>query len=99
MNSIRKGRKNQARCAEAMRAEGYAVEVAKFSRWGSTDLWGLFDIAAVRADGVRLIQVKTNRRESVELRGRIEMFAVPNCVLKEVWIYYDRVKEPRVIVI
>lgn len=99
MNSVSKGRRNQRRCADWLREQGYCVEVARFSRWGSTDFFNLFDIIAVGGDEVRLIQVKTNRREGVELRKRISAFVVPECVKKEVWIYYDRKKEPRIIIL
>ena len=96
-NPIQKGRANQLKARRLLEAMGYNVEVAKFSRWGSTDFWNVFDIIAVDKRDIKFIQVKSNRLPSPETREQVEYFECPACVSKELWIFYDRKREPRVI--
>lgn len=57
---------------------------------------GEWDVIAVGADDVRLIQVKCNRWVSgVELET-LKEFKCPPGVIKEMWRWDDRVREPRV---
>lgn len=76
---------------------GYQVETAKFSRWGSTDFFGMWDLIAIDKRDIKFIQVKSNAMPSPAVREELEMFEVPPCVSKELWILYDRKLEPRVI--
>lgn len=96
MNTREKGRRQEFKCRDALLAEGYSVEVTKMpSKWQEQqDLFGLWDVMAVRGDQVRFIQVKSNQGASVaKQRAMAEWECPPNCS-KEVWIYKDRVKEP-----
>jgi hypothetical protein len=55
----------------------------------------MFDVIALSAEGVRLIQVKSNRDASPLEREAIQLFdGLPANATKEVWIFRDRVREP-----
>jgi hypothetical protein len=97
MSSIDKGRRNQLKTRRLLEAVGYQCETAKFSRWGSTDFWGLWDIIAIDKKNIKLVQVKSNRLPSPEDREQYELFECPSCVSKELWIWYDYKNEPRII--
>ena len=97
MSAVAKGRRNQLKARRLLESMGYLVETAKFSRWGSTDFFGIFDLIAIDERDIKLIQVKTNSMPSPAVREGIEEFPCPPCVSKELWILYDRKMEPRVI--
>lgn len=101
MNTRAKGRRNEFRCRDALVALGYVVELSRpASRFSvQNDLWGLWDVVGVRHDGIRFIQVKTNHTATKDWRRRAIEWHVPNNATKELWIYYDRVKEPKIVVL
>jgi hypothetical protein len=56
---------------------------------------GMFDVVAINAQGVRLIQVKSNRDASPQEREAIQLFeGLPANATKEVWIFRDYAREP-----
>jgi hypothetical protein len=44
--------------------------------------------------GVRLVQVKSNEKPRPAERERLELFPRLAYSSKEVWVFYDRLKEP-----
>lgn len=64
---------------------------------GGTDFFGLFDLIAIKGTLIRFIQVKSNvdgtgkkwKKEAVYFKQLVGATV-------EIWIYIDRVKEPRV---
>lgn len=58
-----KGNKTQARAIKFLESDGWLVDkVEKTGRFTKQkDLFGLFDLVAVRPDGVLFVQVKTNQ--------------------------------------
>ena len=56
---------------------------------------GMFDVVAINSQGMRLIQVKTNRDASPVERETIALFdGLPANATKEVWIFRDYAREP-----
>lgn len=100
VNTRAKGRRNEFRCRDALVALGYVVELSRpSSRFQvQNDLWGLWDCVAIRHDGIRCIQVKTNHTAPREWVERAKSWLCPPNVTKELWIYKDREAEPRIIV-
>jgi Holliday junction resolvase len=87
--SKRKGSRNEHKAMNDLEADGYYVIRAAGS-------FGMFDIIAIDALGIRLIQVKTNRDASPIDREAIALFDQhPPNTRKEIWIFKDR--EPKVI--
>jgi Holliday junction resolvase len=87
--SKRKGTRNEHKAMRDLEADGfYTIRAA-----GS---FGMFDIIAINALGIRLIQVKTNYDASPVEREAIALFDQhPPNTIKEIWIFKDR--EPKVI--
>jgi len=91
---------------EKLEEEGWLVTIVRgSSRFGeSIDFFDRFDILAVamKEPYIRFIQVKKNKRGAIpipEERQRIADFK-QYCPIGsvEIWVYKDRVKEPRIII-
>jgi len=55
---------------------------------------GCWDLVALGPAGARLIQVKSNEKPRPAERERLELFPrLPYCS-KELWVFYDRQREP-----
>jgi Archaeal holliday junction resolvase (hjc) len=86
--SKRKGSRNEHKAMKILQAAGYHTTRAAGS-------FGMFDVIAINAQGLRLIQVKTNRDASPVEREGIALFdGLPPNASKEVWIFRDYAKEP-----
>lgn len=70
MTGRKKGKQNERRAAELYERAGYRPWRPQESKWGETDIYGLFDVMAVPGPGalgkVRLCQVKSNRAQGIE---------------------------------
>lgn len=83
-----KGSRNEHKAMKILHAAGYHVTRAAGS-------FGMFDVIAINAHGVRLIQVKSNRDASPQERECIQLFdGLPANATKEVWIFLDYVRAP-----
>jgi Archaeal holliday junction resolvase (hjc) len=86
--SKRKGSRNERKAMKILQAAGYNTTRAAGS-------FGMFDVIAINAQGLRLIQVKTNRDASPIERETIALFdGLPPNAIKEIWIFRDYAKEP-----
>jgi hypothetical protein len=96
MSARTKGRRSEMKAKEILEAAGYEVELtkmpSKFSK--QQDLFGLWDIMAKNDVSIRFIQVKTNRMIYGMDLEPYKLWKVPVCCTKEVWVFYDREKEP-----
>lgn len=64
-----KGKRNEREAAEIYETAGFDTFRPQESKFGETDMFGLFDLLAIPADpdaDARLVQVKTNRAEGIE---------------------------------
>lgn len=96
MNTAAKGRRNESKTARYLENLGYRViTTVRSSYKGSNDFFNLFDHIAVHETGtVLFVQTKSNRVPPPAYRKLIEDFPAPN---KQLFIWYDRVPEPRII--
>lgn len=89
VNCKAKGTRNERRAKATLEAESWLVVRAAGSL-------GLFDLVALHVDhGVKLIQVKTNRRPGGKELNPLRSFL---CYpwRKEVWVYWDGRRDPDV---
>jgi Holliday junction resolvase len=93
MNSKAKGSRCERRCMRILERAGYATSRSSASL-------GVFDVFAVSAQCVRLVQVKSGTQylRSHE-REAIQLFQTPANVTKECWRFPDRCKQPLIEVI
>ena len=83
-----KGRKRELRARRMLEECGFEVVRAAGSH-------GLFDLVAISSKGIRLIQVKTNRKPPPAEMEALREFKAPGCcATKEVWVFHDGTKEP-----
>lgn len=97
MNTAAKGRRNENKTARYLQERGYLVETTiRSSHKGSNDFFNLFDHIAVHIETgtVLFIQTKSNRIPPPAYRKLIEDFPAKGKLL---FIWYDRVPEPRII--
>jgi Holliday junction resolvase len=88
MKAKRKGSRNEYKAIRILESAGYHCTRAAGSL-------GLFDIIAVSRDGVRLIQVKSNRNATPAEREAIREFSgTPSNARKEIWIFQDYGRAP-----
>lgn len=89
MNTAAKGRRLEHKTRERLEAEGYDVLRSAASK-------GSWDLVAIRATDIRLVQVKANAWPgSVEMES-MQLTKVPANCSREVWRWDDRAREPRV---
>lgn len=91
MNTRRKGRVRELRARDTLEELGYKVQLAPLPQKWSTqnDLWGLFDLCAVRGTDIRFIQIKTNKAPPSGWKEAAKEFQVPANCTKEYWVYKD----------
>jgi len=78
-----KGSRLERRCIKYLESQGYLCTRAA----GSIGVW---DIIAISAKQVLLIQVKANRKPGKAERQRMADFAIPlENVVKQLWVYVD----------
>lgn len=88
--SVKRGKRNETRCARELEAEGYITWQTIRLRFRNMDLFRRFDVLAVSGDGTKLrfIQVKTNYcplQDRVSIRD-FPMLLGPG-VTKEIWTW------------
>jgi Holliday junction resolvase len=91
-NAKAKGSRRERQAREILELAGYHVLKAGGSL-------GIFDLVALGPQGARLIQVKSNRNVRTVEREQLELFPRPPYASKEIWIFFDRVKEPSVTIL
>lgn len=91
------GTTNEKRCEDELIRRGYTTWRVRRTRFGNMDMFGLFDVVGVLADGTRMkfVQVKTNRVEG-KVKTAIAAFPMPLTCDKEVWVW--KTKEAKWIV-
>jgi Holliday junction resolvase-like predicted endonuclease len=73
-----RGRRHEDRAAQHLRENGYVAQRIAGSH-------GPFDVVAINASGVRLIQIKAQGATSEQARRDLAALAVPPCVSLELW--------------
>lgn len=92
VNTRNKGRRAELRARDILEAAGYQVELTKSpSKWSKQqDMFGLWDLIAIRGSDVRFVQVKSNKKVYGALREPYELWECPSCCCtKEIWVFYD----------
>ena len=89
---VSKGSRNEKRCADELRGEGYVIWKTIRTKYQNIDLFGLFDVVALHPEGkhIKFIQVKSNRADN-KAREAIMKLKMPSSCIKEMWIWVDRV--------
>jgi hypothetical protein len=88
MNAKRKGTRNEHKAIKILEAAGYHCTRAAGSL-------GIFDIIAVSPQGIKLVQVKTNKPPCPAEREAIELFnGIPENASKEIWVFQDYARAP-----
>jgi hypothetical protein len=84
----RKGTRNEHKAIRILENAGYSCTRAAGSL-------GMFDIVAISRQGIRLVQVKTNRPPGPAEREAIAEFrGIPENASKEIWIFEDYARAP-----
>lgn len=91
MDRVKKGYRTEKRCADELKAQGYLIWKTIRTKYGSIDLFGLFDVVALHPQGEHLIfiQCKTNRADN-KTRDAIRSLKMPPKCRKEMWIWKDQ---------
>jgi hypothetical protein len=77
-----------------------ALETIGYHTTRAAGSLGMFDVIAIDRQGIKLIQVKTNRNASPVEREQIALFdRLPTNATKEIWIYKDYERKPEIIII
>lgn len=87
MNTKAKGSRRERQARKLLEATGHYV----VKSGGSL---GIFDLVALGPTGARLIQVKSNEKPRPAERERLAHFPRFPFASKELWIFYDRIREP-----
>jgi hypothetical protein len=87
VNIKAKGSRRERQARKLLEATGHYVVKAGGSL-------GIFDLVALGPTSVRLIQVKSNEKPRSVERERLAQFPWFPFASKELWIFYDRIREP-----
>lgn len=89
-----KGKRRERECADIFEEAGFRTYRPQESKWGETDIFGLFDILAVPGPGdlgqVRLIQVKSNGARGIESWAHDALAYASHTVRVQFAVCYDR---------
>jgi Holliday junction resolvase-like predicted endonuclease len=91
VNAVAKGKRKEKLCADELKAKGYLTWKTIRHRFLNIDLFGLFDVVALAADGSHLlfIQVKSERVAN-DVRNKVRALKMPPLCRKEIWIWKQR---------
>jgi len=93
MSAVAKGTRNEKRCEDALKADGYETWRVRRTKFGNMDAFGLFDIIGWqrRSKRMRFIQVKSNRVDRKTLNEMSKaQWDMPDHCSAEVWVWIDR---------
>jgi len=87
MNKVAKGSRVEKICSDELKAQGYITWKTIRHRFLKVDLFGLFDVVALAADGSHMlfIQVKSTRVEN-QVREQVRKLRMPAICRKWIWI-------------
>jgi len=71
MNTYQKGNRRELEARKILESQGYLVDRKNRSKYASPDLFGMFDLLAIRACEVLLVQVKSNKSDFYKARKEI----------------------------
>ena len=88
MNRYQKGNRRELEARKLLEAQGWLVDRKNRSKWASPDLFGMFDLVAVKGGEMLLVQVKSNKSDFYKSRKEIrEWRAVYGITLHcEIWL-------------
>lgn len=78
MNKHKKGNSRELELRRKLTNDGWLCETKNWNRFASKDFYGLFDILALKADNIRFIQVKSNKRHISKAREEIKNWLESN---------------------
>jgi hypothetical protein len=92
VNTTSKGRRSQKNCKDILELEGWTVDYCgKQSRYGH-DLFGLFDLLALKKGQLKCVQVTTNRPHTHRAYMTFETSFGPWAEIQvEQWVWKDRI--------
>ena len=93
MKRTSKGTRNEKKCEDALKEEGYVTWRVRRNRFANMDMFGLFDVVAwdKKNANIYFIQVKSNRFDKKILKDITEFNAnSPVGCRGYVWVWIDR---------
>lgn len=93
--------KYEIKCQKELETEGWFIDnKAGMSRWSKNrDFFNLFDLVAVKkGEAIRYISIKGHNRgygvtPSGDIRNEIKYFWLPECCIKELWVWPNNKKQ------
>jgi len=91
VNKVNKGYRIEKACEDELKAKGYTTWKTIRIQYQNLDLFGIFDVCGVSADGSHMvfIQCKSNRCDN-KTRDAIKAFKMPEYCEKWIWVWKDR---------
>lgn len=90
MSTRSKGNRRERQVVQTLNFAGWEVHKKVNNTYDSSDIFGLFDVIAVRDDEKPLfIQVKSNRTSGALKQIRVAPFINPETMNIQVWIAHD----------
>ena len=88
MNRVHKGNRRELEARKMLEADGFLVDKKPRTKYQSPDLFGTFDLIALKGSPVRFIQVKSNKSDFYKARKEVRSWmCLNNCTLPcEVWL-------------
>jgi len=71
MNTYAKGNRREREARKILESQGWLVDRKNRSKYASPDLFGCFDLIAIKQNQTLLVQVKSNRSDFYKARKQI----------------------------
>ena len=87
INKVQKGNRRELEARKMLEEQGYLVDKKPRTKYQSPDLFGMFDLIAIKGSECLLVQVKSNKSDFYKSRKQISLWAKSNHVCLPMYIY------------
>jgi Holliday junction resolvase-like predicted endonuclease len=94
VNKYQKGNRRELEARKMLEEQGYLVDKKPRTKWHSPDLFGMFDLLAIKGDECLLIQVKSNKSDFYKSRKALRAWTKSQSIQLPCYIYLKENNKP-----
>ncbi len=94
INKYQKGNRRELQARKMLEKDGYLVDKKPRTKYHSPDLFGMFDLIAIKRAQTILVQVKSNKSDFYKSRKEIKQWIKNNNIQIPCYIYLKENNTP-----